>query len=590
MPPPRPNTHPRFQLFTPITPRQCPQSTLKPKRWRALLEGYPDRDFPKILENIARYGARVGYEGPHIRIRGRNHSSAYRISDEISDNIASEVTAGRLIPITETSLPPAFFISPLGAVEKKANGQRTGWRRIHDLSFPHSSSVNDGIPKHYGTLQYQTLDDAIKLITSAGRYSKLRKHDLEDAFRMIPVSPYDYWLFVFEWNNTLYVDIFLPFGLRTSPFIFNLFAEGLHWILEHVFHRQLVHYLDDFLLVNDPDPEFFGQLASYLGFYEKVSKRADGYQADFLGIELDTDAMQARLPPDKQARALAAVQSLLQLDRVTHCTLERLLGFLSFCTRVLPLGRPFLRNLFTFLNRLSHIHPHATARINAAAKRDLQWWSTFLPCWSGIQMISAAPRKHIHLYTDASGVKGIGGWFSSNAFSARVPRSHRGRHIDWKEAYAIVFAFAQWSALWHNCLVEIHCDNQTIVSAIKSQSIRGPAIDLLQALFLVTTLDNIKIQATWLSSQDNWIADALSRFEFSKIANIFPQFLDPFNRRRHSGSPMSALKARLRNSFGTLSPPLPEHNTKQVLLVTNNSQPCTATPPSRPPSYLSRTG
>src|SRR5579859_6187333 len=65
--------------------------------------------------------------------------------------------------------------------------------------------------------------------------------------------------------------------------------------------------------------------------------------------------------------------------------------------------------------------------------------------------------------------------------------------------------------LWHNCLVEIHCDNQTIISAIKSQSICGPAIDLLQALFLVTTLDNIKIQATWLSSQDNWIADALSK-------------------------------------------------------------------------------
>src|SRR5579859_403180 len=125
--------------------------------------------------------------------------------------------------------------------------------------------------------------------------------------------------------------------------------------------------------------------------------------------------------------------------------------------------------------------------------------------------------------------------------------------------------------LWHNCLVEIHCDNQTIVSAISSQSIRSPAIDLLQALFLVTTLDNIKIQATWLSSQNNWIADALSQFEFSKIADIFPQFQDPCNRHHHSGSPMSALKARLCNSFRMLSPPLPEHSTKQVLLITNNS-------------------
>ena len=440
-------------------------------------------------------------------------------------------------------------------------------------------------------MRYETLDDAIKLIAAAGQYSTLRKRDLKDAFRMIPISPYDYWLFLFEWNNALYVDICLPFGLRTSPFIFNLFAEGLHWILEHVFHRQLVHYLDDFLLVNDPDPEFFGQLASYLGLYEKVSKRADGYRADFLGIELDTEMMQARLPPDKQARALAAVQSLLQHNKVTHRTLECRLSFLSFCTWVLPLGRPFLRNLFTFLKRLSHIHPHATACINSAAKWELQWWSTFLPRWSGIHLISITPREHIHLYTDASGRKGIGGWFSSNAFSARIPHSHCTWLIDWKEAYTILFAFTLWSNSWHNCLVVIHCDNQTIVSAVSSQTTCGSTIDLLQALFLVTTLNNIKIQAMWLSSKDNWIADALSRFEFSKITNIFPQFLDSSNRHRHSGNPMSALKARLHNSFGMLSPLLPDHSTKQGLLVTSNSHPYVATTPlSQRPSYPSQTG
>ena len=80
---------------------------------------------------------------------------------------------------------------------------------------------------------------------------------------------------MFEWEGTLYVDVFLPFGLRTAPFIFNLFGEGLHWILES-FGRDLVHYLDDFLLFNDPDPEFFGHLASYLGLAENLKKRKDG--------------------------------------------------------------------------------------------------------------------------------------------------------------------------------------------------------------------------------------------------------------------------------------------------------------------------
>ena len=226
------------------------------------------------------------------------------------------------------------------------------------------------------------------------------------------------------------------------------------------------------------------------------------------------------------SRIVAILYDLLQHGQVSHKTLERLLGFLSFCTRVLPLGRPFLRNLFTFLARLAYLHPLSVSRLNAPCQYELCWWLHFLPRWSGIRLILSAPRTHIHLYTDASGVKGIGGWWSpSNAFSARLPRAHRTKHIDWKEAYAILFAFAQWSDHWHGCLIEIHCDNSAIVSAINSGSIRGPAIDLLQVLFLLVSLDNITIRASWLSSQDNWIADALSRFQFKKIANLFPQLL-----------------------------------------------------------------
>ena len=548
--PTRPNTTPRFRIFTPLDPSLCPPSTLCPDRWASLLRHYPDRAFPNILASIITYGARVGYQGPTLRIRARNHSSVYRIPDEITANIRDELAAARVAPIS--SLPiTGFAISPLGAVEKKANGVRTSWRRIHDLSYPHGSSVNDGIPPEFGTLHYQTLDDAIRLIASAGKNVVLRKRDLRDAFRMVPVSPLDYWLFLFQWRGKLYVDLFLPFGLRTSPFIFNLFAEGLHWILEHVFARQLVHYLDDFLLVNDPDPEFFGALASYLGLCEKLSKRADGYCVDFLGIELDSHSMQARLPSDKHTRALEAVRLLLHKGRTSHRTLEKLLGFLSFCTRVLPLGRPFLRDLFTFLSRLSHLHPNAISRLNSAASRELQWWATFLPSWSGIHLIRAAPRDSVHLHTDASGVKGIGGWWSSHAFSARIPRVHRKRHIDWKEAYAVLFAFAEWSQLWKGCRVYIHCDNSAIVSGINSKTIRGPAIDLLKSLFLLTTLDDIEIVALWLSSQDNWIADALSRFNFDLITNLFPQFLDVSQRRRQTGKTMSALRARLQTFSGT---------------------------------------
>ena len=201
---------------------------------------------------------------------------------------------------------------------------------------------------------------------------------------MIPVSPFDYWLFIFEWDGKLYIDLFLPFGLRTAPFIFNLFSEGLHWISEWVFTRDLVHYLDDFLFVNDPDPEFFGTIASYLGLAENIKKRKDGWVVDFTGIELDSNLMEARLLKDKHDRAIAGVQRLIESGSVTHRTLENFLGFLSFCVKVIPLGRPFLRNLFNLLKCLSHFHPHAIRRVSTAAKWGLLWWMTLLLHWSGI--------------------------------------------------------------------------------------------------------------------------------------------------------------------------------------------------------------
>jgi len=550
-PPPHANTTPLFIAATPISKDLCPRSSLRPDNWRQLLKGYPDQRFPKLLADIATFGARVGYDGPLMRIRSINHPSVLRIPQDITKAIMTEAALGRIRRLDPFDLPAFYYVSPLGAVEKVSAGRHAGWRRIHDLSYPAGRSVNDGISEGFGTLSYQTLDDAIHRIERRGRLTMLRKRDLKDAFRFIPISPLDHWLFLFEWKGSIYVDLFLPFGLRTAPFLFNLFGEGLHWILEWVFQRDLTHYLDDFLLIGDPDPEFFGQLADHLGLCENIAKREDGFRVSFTGIELDTEAMQARLPADKHLRAMQGVQQLLSKGRISHRTLEKLLGFLSFCARVIPLGRPFLRNVFTMLRSLSHLHPFATRRLSTAARRDLQWWATLLPHWSGIRIINPA-RRTIMVHTDASGVKGIGGWWATNAFSARIPRSHRQKHINWKEAYAVLYAIAIWGDTWKGHTIVMMCDNFAVVRALNNRTIRGDAIHPLQLIFLAAALFNIDLLSEWLPTKENWIADALSRFELDKVADLFPQLLTT---RRSGGTPVSTLKKKLQSYFGMASLP-----------------------------------
>jgi hypothetical protein len=79
---------------------------LKPERWQHLLRGYPDQVFPQLLAGIATHGARVGYEGPFLRVHGLNYASAFQISDEITKNIISEVSLDR---VREVHTLPQFY-------------------------------------------------------------------------------------------------------------------------------------------------------------------------------------------------------------------------------------------------------------------------------------------------------------------------------------------------------------------------------------------------------------------------------------------------------------------------------------------------
>src|SRR5436190_13136952 len=55
-------------------------------------------------------------------------------------------------------------------------------------------------------------------------------------------------------------------------------------------------------------------------------------------------------------------------------------------------------------------------------------------------------KPRLHIATDASGKKGIGGvWFEGegqNMFSTRLARRHRSKHINWKELFTVLYASA----------------------------------------------------------------------------------------------------------------------------------------------------
>ena len=109
------------------------------------------------------------------------------------------------------------------------------------------------------------------------------------------------------WKGSLYVDIALFFGFRSVPELFNALADGLSWILTAKGTRELLHYLDDFLFIGAPNTEECKQALeralstrANLGI-PVATHKVEGPTTclSFLGIELDTQALQLRLPAKK---------------------------------------------------------------------------------------------------------------------------------------------------------------------------------------------------------------------------------------------------------------------------------------------------
>ena len=193
--------------------------------------------------------------------------------------------------------------------------QKGRWRLILDLSHPEGKSVNSGTDQRICSLVYTSVDSAARQIVSLGRGTHLAKLDLESAYRMLPIHPDDQPLLGMKWRDRVWIDTTLPFGLRSAPKIFNVMADCLQWILENKGSCKVIHYLDDFLFMGEPGSQQCGeslQLAlntcQRLGVRVSMEKlEGPSTQISFLGIMLDTERLEVRLPEEKMARLAEAI-------------------------------------------------------------------------------------------------------------------------------------------------------------------------------------------------------------------------------------------------------------------------------------------
>lgn len=517
---------------SPKLPSVADISPLNYNRFLYELQSHPDKQWVEFILHGILEGFKLGFN-PAIKLKAvkKNKASAHQQAHIIDAYLDNEVQRGRLAGPFD--LPPIspLQVSGFGVIPKK--GQPGKWRLIFDLSSPLGYSVNDGINPGDCSLQYINLDDIVHMVAKLGRGALLAKFDIESAYRNVPIHPTDRHLLGMKWRSKYYVDLALPFGLRSAPFIFNSIASSVEWILRSNYDiPDILHYLDDFVLAGPPgSPLCHSRLSTAtsvtadLGLPLHPDKCVGPATClVVLGIEIDTLAETLRLPTEKFAAILELLRSWSSRKSCRKKELQSLIGVLHHACKVVWPGRTFLRRMIDLLKLFKRgDHP---IRLNVEFRRDLQWWLKFFNQWNGISFFlipSLVPPPTVCVGSDASGAIGYGAYLGAQWFNGKWLPQQLSLSIAYKELFPVVLAAHVWGYLWERQRVLFKVDNQSVVAILNSRTSRDPDImALMRSLLFAAARFSFSFSAEHVPGVTNGVADALSRFHMQAFRNLAP--------------------------------------------------------------------
>ena len=324
--------------------------------WERALADHPHQEWVLALLRGMRQGFRIGLRSSaQCRSSVSSRPSARVHSQVVGEFLQQQVAAGFMMGPFEPQECSGVVTSSVGVVPKSTSGK---FRVIVDLSRPEGASVNDQLLRELTHVAYSSIEDASLAMHALGQGAQLAKIDIRDAYRIIPVHPEDRPFLALSWQDRVYIDCQLPFGLASAPAIFSAVAEALEWILRRRGVRGVLHYLDDFLLMGAPGShECSHVLATTFSTCEELGvplalEKVEGPAASltFLGIRLCSSPLSVSLPGEKITALRGVLQELLSSKCVRDVqTLESLVGYLVHATKVCPLAKHFLGGLFQVL-------------------------------------------------------------------------------------------------------------------------------------------------------------------------------------------------------------------------------------------------
>ncbi|KAL0195088.1 hypothetical protein M9458_008660, partial [Cirrhinus mrigala] len=439
----------------------------------------------------------ISLADPDGTTRLRNSFRGIHFTSVQSDTDASVLRAEIAVLLAKDAIEPVpsaemktGFYSPYFIVPKKSDGLRP----ILDLR-----ALNRSLHR----LPFRMLTP--KRILSCVRHQDwFAAIDLKDAYFHVSILPRHRPFLWFAFEGRAYQYKVLPFGL--SPRVFTKLAEGA---LAPLWGQgiRILNYLDDWLIIAHSRDllcrhrDLVLRHLSHLGLrvsWEK-SKLSPVQSISFLGMELDSVNMTARLTNERVQSMLNCLKLFRHKTAVPLKYFQRLLGHMAAAAAVTPLGllhmRPFQRWLHDRIPRCRLLFSP---------------WSDPAFLRAGVPLGQVS--RHIVLNTDAS-TTGWGVVCNGQAASGSWTGPRLRWHVNCLELLAVFLALRQFLPMLRHKHVLVRTDNTATVEYINHQGgLRSRHMLQLARHLLLWSQTQLKLlRAVHIPGELNRAADALSR-------------------------------------------------------------------------------
>lgn len=371
-------------------------------------------------------------------------------------------------------------------------------------------SVNSFINPELCKVSFSSFDNILDKIYECGKGAELAKVDIKSAFRLLIVNPSDFDLLGIYFVGKFYIDKCLPMGCAISCSLFEKSSTFLQWAVEEACGLHSVdHYLDDFLFVGQKDTNN-GSCNGYifLRFYDRHCSHDGSYTR--------REATQTK----------CIFKFLLQRKKFFLKDLESFIGLLSYCSRAIPSSRDFIRRFYDLIASVKVKKPYYMIRINKEVKADVLIWLKFLDSFNGQCYFPEKvwlSNEVLQLFTDSSGNSelGCGAYFNGRWAQCQWPSEWKNSfvliNLTLLELIPVVLALYLWAPHLKTKRILFNIDNMSLMSVVNKRTSKDKLVmKLLRPLVLLTMLNDVQFKAIHLSSSENSIADAISRFQLQR--------------------------------------------------------------------------